>query len=246
VFCQICKKEGHAAGDCWWCYGDDDEDDTSKGVKGAYGVDSNWVIDTGATNHTTRQLNKLQIHEPYNGRDQVHNASGQGMDIANIGHSVLQTPQCSLTLKNILHVPDATMSLLSAHKITLDNNAYIEIHPFFFLIKDKATQQTMFRGSCEGGLYPLVPVSMGSSSKHALVTVKPSSSMWHRRLGHLSSFIVQQVLRKNNLSYTPEINPYICDPCQQAKSHQLPYPTSVSTVPLEQVFSDVWGQLLFL
>ena len=35
----------------------------------------------------------------------------------------------------------------------------------------------------------------------------------------------------------------MCDPCQQAKSHQLPYPTStsVSTVPLEQIFSDVWG-----
>jgi histone deacetylase 1/2 len=35
----------------------------------------------------------------------------------------------------------------------------------------------------------------------------------------------------------------MCDPCQQAKSHQLPYPisTSVFTVSLEQVFSDVWG-----
>jgi histone deacetylase 1/2 len=34
----------------------------------------------------------------------------------------------------------------------------------------------------------------------------------------------------------------VCDPCQKAKSHQLPYPisTSVSTVPLEQIFSDVW------
>jgi hypothetical protein len=35
----------------------------------------------------------------------------------------------------------------------------------------------------------------------------------------------------------------VCDSCQKAKSHQLPYPisTSVSTVPLEQIFSDVWG-----
>ena len=73
--------------------------------------------------------------------------------------------------------------------------------------------------------------------------MKPTSSTWHRRLGHPSSFIVQQVLRKNNLLYTPEINSYICDPCQQAKSHQLPYhvSTSVSTAPLEQIFSDVWG-----
>jgi histone deacetylase 1/2 len=35
----------------------------------------------------------------------------------------------------------------------------------------------------------------------------------------------------------------VCDSCQQAKSHQLPYPisTSVSTVPLQLIFSDVWG-----
>jgi histone deacetylase 1/2 len=102
--------------------------------------------------------------------------------------------------------------------------------------------EIMFRGPCHGGLYPLVPVP-SKSSKHALVTIKPSSSTWHRCLGHPSSFIVQQILRKHNLSYSPEINPYICDPCQQAKSHQLPYPvsTSVSTAPLEQIFSDVWG-----
>ena len=47
----------------------------------------------------------------------------------------------------------------------------------------------------------------------------------------------------NSLINSPEINPYVCDACQLGKSHQLPYPTStsVSTVPLEQVFSDVWG-----
>ena len=98
-------------------------------------------------------------------------------------------------------------------------------------------KEILFRGPCHGGLYPLVPVTLGNH-KHAFVTIKPTSSTWHRHLGHLSSFIVQQVLRKNNLSYLPEINPYICDPCQQAKSHQLPYPisTSVSGVPLELFF----------
>jgi histone deacetylase 1/2 len=55
--------------------------------------------------------------------------------------------------------------------------------------------------------------------------------------------MVQQIIRKNKLSHSPEINRYVCDSCQLAKSHQLPYPvsTSVSIVPFEQVFSDVWG-----
>jgi hypothetical protein len=35
----------------------------------------------------------------------------------------------------------------------------------------------------------------------------------------------------------------VCNACQQAKSHQLPYPvsTSHSSKPFELVFSDVWG-----
>ena len=108
----------------------------------------------------------------------------------------------------------------------------------FFLIKDQVMKQIMFRGPCHGGFYPLVPAFTGSH-KHASITIKPTSSTWHRRLGHPSSFIIQQVLRRNKLSYSPEINLYICDPCQRAKSHQLSYP--VSTIPLEQIFSDVWG-----
>jgi hypothetical protein len=36
---------------CWWRYGDDE--DPPKETKGAYGVDTNWYIDTGATHHIT-------------------------------------------------------------------------------------------------------------------------------------------------------------------------------------------------
>jgi hypothetical protein len=79
---------------------------------------------------------------------------------------------------------------------------------FFFLIKDRTMNEIMFRGPCHGGLYPLVPTST-DSTKHAFITLTPSSSTWHRHLGHPSSFIVQQVLRKNNLSHSSEINPYV-------------------------------------
>ena len=36
---------------------------------------------------------------------------------------------------------------------------------------------------------------------------------------------------------------YVCDACQQGKSHQLPFVSSTREVknPLEIVFSDVWG-----
>jgi histone deacetylase 1/2 len=116
VTCQICKKDGHPANECWWRYSDNDDDDSRTNEKAAYGVDTNWYLDTGATDHITSELNKLHTRDTYKGCDQVHNANGQGMAIKHIGHSILHTPHSSLQLRNILHVPSASKNLLSTHK----------------------------------------------------------------------------------------------------------------------------------
>jgi hypothetical protein len=56
--------------------------------------------------------------------------------------------------------------------------------------------------------------------------------------------IVQRVLGDNKLSFSKESSfESLCDVCQCAKSHQLPFSrsSSVSKVPLELVLTDVWG-----
>ena len=73
---------------------------------------------------------------------------------------------------------------------------------------------------------------------------KPSISLWHRRLGHVATPVVQEVLSRHKLSFVrDQENKMICDACQRGQSHQLPYPkyTSVSSSPFELVFFDVWG-----
>ena len=40
--------------------------------------------------------------------------SGSGMAVEHIGHSHIHTPDRDLLLKNIIHVPDANKSLISA------------------------------------------------------------------------------------------------------------------------------------
>jgi hypothetical protein len=67
-------------------------------------------------------------------------------------------------------------------------------------------------------------------------------SRWHIRLGHPSSFIVQQVVNKNKLPcFVDSSGQSLCDVCQEGKSYQLPYhrSSSVSKFPLELVLSDV-------
>jgi histone deacetylase 1/2 len=166
------------------------------------------------------------------------------MDIHHIGHSVIHTPNHDLHLNNILHVPQTTKSLLSTSRLARDNHAFVEYWPNEFFVKDQDTREVLLKGRCVDGLYPLPSSSTSlSSSHHVHGAVKSSSSLWHRRLGHPSSTIVRQVLQDNNISFSEVNKESVCDACQMAKSHQLPYPksTSVSTSPLELVFSDVWG-----
>jgi len=74
--CQICKKTNHEAKQCYFRY---DEDEQYRGQPSeAYGVDTNWYADSGATNHVTGELEKLTVRDCYSGHDQVHTANGTG------------------------------------------------------------------------------------------------------------------------------------------------------------------------
>jgi hypothetical protein len=73
---------------------------------------------------------------------------------------------------------------------------------------------------------------------------KASIDRCHNCLDHPLFSIVQRVVSKFNLPcLAHEIKDSVCNACQQAKSHHLPYPksTSVSNHPLELVFSNVSG-----
>jgi hypothetical protein len=114
-----------------------------------------------------------------------------------------------------------------------------------FFIKDRESRRILLQGRSEGGLYPL-PCNTSSVAhvKQVFITNKTPQSRWHSSLGHPSSSIVRFVLSKNSLPFVNDVPLHcVCDACQQAKIHQLPYPKSFSTskAPLELVFSDVWG-----
>jgi histone deacetylase 1/2 len=249
VKCQLCKKDGHSVVDCWYRFDENfvvpEEKSVNTASHGGYGVDSNWYTDTGATNHITGELDEMMIRDRYTGGEQIHTASGSGMDIAHVGRVICHTPERNLFLNNVLHVPSAKKNLVSVHKLAYDNNAYLEFHPHLFLIKDKATRRTLLEGPCRGGLYPLPSAAL--KNKQALSASsdsQPSLERWHHRLGHLSFHLVQQIINRNKLPCSSESRiGSVCDSCQMAKSHQLPYQksSSKSSFPLELVFSDVWG-----
>jgi hypothetical protein len=102
-------------------------------------------------------------------------------------------------------------------------------------------------GRCESGLYPIKAQDL-PALKHALAARSISYSQWHARLGHPSPQLVQSILHLNKISCSRDGVSFVCDACRLAKSHQLPYVSSVhhSSSPLELIFSDVWAQRLAL
>jgi hypothetical protein len=126
--CQACEKEGHIDVQCWYMFDEsyNSEEKISVAAIHAYGVDTNWYTDTGATDHITGELEKLDVRAKYNRNELVHMASGSGMNITHIGHSVISTPEHNIILRNIHHVPETTKKLLSVHRFTTDNHASLE------------------------------------------------------------------------------------------------------------------------
>lgn len=102
----------------------------------SYWTDSNWYAVSGATIHITSDLDRLTLKNLYKGTDQVHMASGTSLPISNVGQSIITSSNHSLVLNNVLHVPSISKHFVSVHKLTSDNDAFIEFHRDFFCVKD--------------------------------------------------------------------------------------------------------------
>jgi hypothetical protein len=152
----------------------------------SYKVDPNWYNDTGAIDHITSDLDCLVALERYNGGDQVQVGNGAGLRILHLGHSMINTATHPLALRNILHVPDISKNLLSAHKFSRDNNVFFEYHQLHFFVKDRQSRKALLEGQCESRIYPIKP-SNAASLRHALLSHSTSRAQCHARLGHPSN-----------------------------------------------------------
>lgn len=88
-------------------------------------MDPSWYFDTGATDHVTPDLTKLQITEPYTGEDKLQVGNGNQLLITHLGSSSLS----SLHLPKVFIVPRLTKNLLSVSQLTQDNNVFMEFWP---------------------------------------------------------------------------------------------------------------------
>jgi len=168
--------------------------------------------------------------------------NGIGLSINHIGSAHISCPSCSFILKNLLHVPSIYKNLLSVSKFAHDNFVFFEFYSSFFVIKDCRTKSILHQGPLKHGLYQQLPSLTNSTSPTALLGERTSTEQWHKCLGHPALRTVKHVISKFSLPVSSNKSAASCASCQQAKAHQLPFPTSSSIFarPLELLFSNVW------
>jgi hypothetical protein len=81
-------------------------------------------MDTSATDQITNDLERLMVHDKYHNAKIVHAANGSGMEITNVGHSLLCSATTNIQLRNILHVSKPYKNLHSVHHLTNHNGVF--------------------------------------------------------------------------------------------------------------------------
>jgi hypothetical protein len=63
------------------------------------------------------------------------------MEISQIGHSIVHTPEKDLHLNKILYVPEASKNLVSVRRLTSNNNVFMEFHPNLFFCQGSSNEE---------------------------------------------------------------------------------------------------------
>lgn len=103
-------------------------------------------------------------------------------------------------------------------------------------LQDSQTSKIIGTGRKVGRLFELTSFHFPSPIISAAVT----SSLWHARLGHLSSSKLDSLISSGYLGHVKTEN-LDCVSCQLSKHHALPFSSSdsISSAPFDLVHSDI-------
>jgi hypothetical protein len=111
--------------------------------------------------------------------------------ISHTGSICLATICQPLVLNKVLHVPSISKFLLNVSQLVSNNIAIVEFNSCSCFIKDRVTQQVLLQGMLHNGLYTL---SSLIHQPHAFSCDVVSLEVWHHRLAHVSSLVLQHIV----------------------------------------------------
>jgi len=211
-------------------------------------VSTEWIADSGASFHTTPHAGILSSVRPPHPScpSSIMVGDGSCLPVTAVGSA-----PGTFLLPNVLVAPQMVHNLLSIRQFTADNSCSIEFDSSGLTVKDSASRRPLLRCDSTGPLYTLrlpssaAPLSSSSSpwpSWSAAFAATPSSTTWHRRLGHPGRDVLAQLGRSTDVPGTRAPAQPLCHACQLGRHVRLPFSSSSShaTRAFDLVHCDLW------
>ncbi|KAL0378499.1 UNVERIFIED_CONTAM: putative mitochondrial protein [Sesamum radiatum] len=224
---------------------DEDELAFAATISNQINYESDWIVNSGCSNHMTGDKEKLKNVSKYTGSRVVVMADNSKLPIAHVGNTVVSPHynESEVPLKDVFHVPSMKKNLLSVAQLISSG------HIILFGPQDvKVYRNVEILGE---------PVMMGRRMESVYVMSaetayvdkarrNETADLWHMRLSHVSYSKLDTMKKKSMLKGLPKLEvrrDTVCAGCQYGKAHQLPYEESNfrAKEPLELIHSDVFG-----
>lgn len=209
-----------------------------------------WIIDTGASHHMCCHLESLtnikSLQEPF----LVALPNKHIISVVKTGDVVLSP---SITLKNVLFIPEFNCNLLSVSQLTQHNNCVVTFSAHSCVFQDQMHQKVLAIGKAHHDLYYFNATHLGPSSSQHPSSVQKSAAantvntsidlykLWHLRLGHTSDLVMKHIPVLKTVSSNCNRD---CPACPLAKQCKLTFPNhsnSHASAKFDLIHMDVWG-----
>ena len=205
-----------------------------------------WIIDSRETDHMTGLSKLFSSYSPCARNQKIKIADGFLSAIAGKRSIIVSH---SLTLNDVLHVPNISCNLLSISKLTRDQNCQANFFPSRCEFQDLISRKMIGSARQSEGLYFFEDGSNLRQQSQSLSTCLESMSvssdndimLWHFRLGHPSFRYLKYLFPKLFMNKDPSF--FKCEICELAKHHRVAFPSQPykPSKPFSIIHSDVWG-----
>lgn len=256
--CGKCGMYGHTEGRCRQGGSTGARQEVAF-VAGDSPAGRSWLLDSGCSNHMTPDNSQFLTYVVLSKPVYFTFANGDKAQAVGQGEIQIVVPSTGnkevvVRLLNVLHVPAATVNLISVRKIMTTMGGRVEFTANSCKIY-KGDELLLETTECHAGVFSLTDTSDALEGAVALAarTAEETAELWHRRYGHLSYPALGQLCTDGMVdgisvparAFEAACREQTCETCIRAKQTRQPFPSSTSTSehPLSLVHMDVCGPM---
>ena len=225
----------------------DDEEALTSSTTNVIGK-SEWIIDSGATQHITFMRSNIEYNVEFKESSVVNHGDNRSILAYGKGTyritTVVDGKLQKIALRDVLYLPELDKNLSSVRAM-IKLGAVVSFEND--LCKITRNSKPLAVGVIRGKLYVLK--TMEDQVNIASEKLESDLFLWHCRLGHLGMDNVIKMARGNmikGIEHLSSENKPFCEGCAMEKQHRCPYPKGTSyraTEPFELIHSDVCGPM---